>query len=216
MCACPQKENGHIEIANDLWETLCRTDISGTQIRVFDSILRKTWGWSKKEDAIPISQISKMTNLSSRTVIRSIQELEAKMMLFVIRKKTDGKNEANVYRINKDYDIWVVTNSAPQVEKNRNKAKIRSDKLRHGVGGSDKLGKLVVTNSASDMKSLSHSIDTLSKDTIKRKGSASLKPYIEGDRAWQDPNDPNHWRVQIHSGQWVDYSGNVKANLEWK
>lgn len=41
-------------------------------------------------------------------------------------------------------------------------------------------------------------------------------PYIEGDQAWQDPADASHWRVKTYAGDWVEYVGNVSANLEWK
>lgn len=42
------------------------------------------------------------------------------------------------------------------------------------------------------------------------------KPYLEGDPAWQDPQDSSHWRVKIHTGEWVDYGGNVKEHLEYR
>jgi len=47
---------------------------------------------------------------------------------------------------------------------------------------------------------------------LERKG----KPYLEGDPAWQNPEDPSHWRVKTHVGEWVDYAGSVKDNLEYR
>ena len=47
-------------------------------------------------------------------------------------------------------------------------------------------------------------------------GNYGKKPHIEGDPAWQDPADPSHWRVKIHTGEWVDYQGDVKNNLTYQ
>ena len=46
--------------------------------------------------------------------------------------------------------------------------------------------------------------------------SKRRKPYLEGDPAWQDPNDANHWRVKTHSGEWREYVGNIKEKIEWR
>lgn len=43
-----------------------------------------------------------------------------------------------------------------------------------------------------------------------------LRPYLEGDPAWQDPDDPSHWRVKRYDGEWVEYIGSIKKNLVWK
>jgi hypothetical protein len=41
------------------------------------------------------------------------------------------------------------------------------------------------------------------------------RPYLEGDLAHLDESR-GVWRVRIHTGEWVDYGGNVKQNLIWK
>ncbi len=40
------------------------------------------------------------------------------------------------------------------------------------------------------------------------------KPYLEGDPAYQMAD--GSWRVRIHTGEFVDYTGSVKNNLVWK
>jgi phage replication O-like protein O len=45
--ANPQRENGHIDIANEIAEALARTNLSAYQMRVMWAIWRKTWGWQK-------------------------------------------------------------------------------------------------------------------------------------------------------------------------
>ena len=98
--ANPQKELGHVEIANDLWEALCRADIPGRQRRVLDAIIRKTWGWQKKSDLIALSQIEKMTGIGRTNVCVLLKWLKAANM---ITRDTDGRTA-----IQKDFEAWLV------------------------------------------------------------------------------------------------------------
>lgn len=98
--ANPQKELGHTSIANDLWEALCRAPLPGRQRRVFDAIIRKTWGWNKKADVIALSQIATMTGLNRNHVANILRWLkEANMVV----RDASGKTS-----IQKDFDRWVL------------------------------------------------------------------------------------------------------------
>jgi len=166
--ASPQKENGYLSIANEVVEVLAKADwFGGSNARVMWCIFRKTYGWHKKQDDISISQIVAMTELSKRTVIYALQELEAKKIIFVVRKTENGLKSSNEIRFNKDYDTWVVQNSAPQVEKNRNRAKVSSAKLRSSNKGSAKLSNLVVQNSVKKVNSFAHTKETKQKINTK-------------------------------------------------
>lgn len=101
--ANPQKENGHVDIAHDVLERLCSISLSGSEFRVILFILRKTWGWHKKEDNISITQITKITQLNRKTVCDCINRLVTKRLLV----KTKGA--VNTYQFNKDFDQWLVT-----------------------------------------------------------------------------------------------------------
>jgi len=73
--ANPQRENGHIDIANEIAEKLARTQLSGTEHRILWAVWRKTWGWHKKEDRISLSQLVKMTELDRRSLRRTLKGL---------------------------------------------------------------------------------------------------------------------------------------------
>ena len=47
-----QLENGYIQIANEVLEHLASIKFDGTEFRLIFFLLRKTWGWKKKEDKI--------------------------------------------------------------------------------------------------------------------------------------------------------------------
>lgn len=160
----PQLENGYIKISNELMDAFCRyfPGFSGGQ--VLNAIIRKTYGWNKKEDYISISQIMELTQLARRTVIYALQDLEAKKIIFVQRERSGLLNKVNLIRFNKNYAQWVVQNSAQSVEKNRKQARVGSAKLRKfkkEQGGSAKLRKRVVQNSAKNIKSFAPTKDTI-------------------------------------------------------
>lgn len=162
--ANPQKENGYTAVANEITEHLMAVELSGANHRVVMAIMRKTYGFQKKEDEISLSQFVEATKLSKRTIVYNLQDLEAKKIIIVVRRTEGSAKLSNIYSFNKDYDTWVVQNSAPQVIENRKQAKRRSAKLRKEVvqnsvndgGGSAKLGQKVVQNSVKKVNSFAH------------------------------------------------------------
>jgi len=99
----PQLKNGYTRIANELLEALCSIRIRGESRQIFDVIIRKTYGFNKKEDCIPLSQFVQYTGIKKPNVIRAIAIL-VKMNLIV---KKDYKKAAR-YSINKNYHSWNV------------------------------------------------------------------------------------------------------------
>ena len=102
MTGNPQVENGYTRIANEIMEALAKYRIPGEQMQCLMCILRKTYGWGKKQDAISISQFEKYTNLPRKNVCRSLSELQRKN---VISGKKATSN-TTIYWINKRYNEW--------------------------------------------------------------------------------------------------------------
>lgn len=98
----PQLEDGYIRIATELWEALTKIRISGEARQVFDAIIRKTYGWRKKQDVISLSQLEKMTGLKHVHIIRARNKL-IKMNLIVTQKGNTGNVS---YYIQKNYHKW--------------------------------------------------------------------------------------------------------------
>ena len=101
--ANPQVESGHVDIANDLAEAFARIRISGEETQILWVILRKTYGWHKKSDAISLSQFVDITGMNKPNVIRAIHGLLSKKIIIVINI---DNARAKVYGINKDFDQW--------------------------------------------------------------------------------------------------------------
>jgi len=104
----PQKENGYTPIANEIMEALSKYSIPGTQMQCLLVVLRKTYGYSKKTDAISLSQFEKFTNLDRRHIHRAIKELQKKNIIMVLKRSAkDGTKKTSEYRLNKIYTSWV-------------------------------------------------------------------------------------------------------------
>jgi phage replication O-like protein O len=101
----PQAENGHTDISNEVIDFLCHYRLSGEEWQVLLVILRKTWGWHKKNDLIPLSQFSTLTKLPRPTVCRAINKLLSKKIIGVDKKDNSGVSN---YWFNKDCNEWVV------------------------------------------------------------------------------------------------------------
>lgn len=100
--ANPQLEDGYFRISNEFYDALCQIRIPGESRQVFDFILRKTWGWKKKDDWIPLSQFENGTLLKKRTIVKARKRLLE--MNLIITQKGDG--EMTLYKINKDFATW--------------------------------------------------------------------------------------------------------------
>lgn len=102
--ANPQKEHGYTPIANELLDALIRFRIPGELRLVFDAIMRKTYGFNKKSDAISLTQFMEMTGLKKPNVFRCLVRLiEHQIVIKIDYKMKIGDS----YQINKDYQAWI-------------------------------------------------------------------------------------------------------------
>lgn len=123
--ANPQTEDGYTKIANELLEALCSFRIAGEVRLVFDSIIRKTYGFNQKEDNIANSQIVKLTKMSRQAVSRSLKILIQKRLVI---KTDDNNSKGHKLKINKNFEEWI-----PFVNKTDDKKIVKkvSSKLIH-------------------------------------------------------------------------------------
>lgn len=169
-----QLENGYTKIANELMDALISFRISGQQRQCLDFIIRKTYGWNKKEDNISLSQFVVATGLKKQNVVRSLKQLQ-NLNLIVI--KNDNK-VAKIYRINKRYTTW----------KSLSKTITLKNKLKS-------LSKTITSVIKTDNPALSKQSttkDTITKDTITKENSPSGNPsdceFPESEKELEENN----------------------------
>ena len=83
-------------------EALTKYRIPGEQMQCLLFIIRKTYGWHKKEDAISITQFEKATGMKRSHVCRAIAELSRKNLV----STNKGTRVATKYQFNKKYKTW--------------------------------------------------------------------------------------------------------------
>jgi phage replication O-like protein O len=113
MMANPQAENGHIDIANEIAEALMRTNLNSYQWRILWAIWRKTYGWHKKDDIIPVSQLCKATGIRHGHVSRTLKELE--LMNMITRTQLGTRQKVKI-AFQKDHEKWKPVPNRVQVE----------------------------------------------------------------------------------------------------
>jgi len=115
MDCSPQLKNGYVKIANEIMDALIKYRIPGEQRQCLDFILRKTYGYNKKEDWISNSQFVQATGLKKGNVSRALKSLISKNIVI----KSDNKNIIT-YRFNKNYKTWKVLSKKQPVIKSDN------------------------------------------------------------------------------------------------
>lgn len=99
--ANPQLENGFVKIATEIFEAMIKIRIPGEARQVLDFIIRKTYGFNKKEDAIALTQFVIWTGLKKPTVCKAIKKLLD--MKIITQKDNDV---AKKYSLQKNFDEW--------------------------------------------------------------------------------------------------------------
>lgn len=84
-------------ISNELMEEFSKINLSSYETRVLMAILRKTYGWQKKEDWISFSQFRELTNLLDPHISRSLKKLVSRKIV---------THTGKLFGLNKDYEQW--------------------------------------------------------------------------------------------------------------
>ena len=181
----PQREDGHVDIANELIESLMKIHLSGREWQILMVIFRQTWGycelkdgekykdkygfWVKKKiDRISHTQFEKYTGIDRRKIWDILNSLlEKKMILKTITK--NGDSIVCNYGIQKDSSKWRLSPKTGTVPKNGDGVSPKT-----GYGVSPKTG---------------HTKEKNTKETIQKKLSRTFEKseivyqltiYLEG------------------------------------
>ncbi|MDP4226018.1 MAG: replication protein [Bacteroidota bacterium] len=126
--ANPQKENGHTGIANDILEHLIASDLNGTEMKVALLIIRKTYGWNKKEDEISLSQFMDKIPATKQTICTALERLQLVKIIRLV-KKGNSRLSSNTWSFNKDYDNWQLVKKSGLVKVSQKTSQVFSNKL---------------------------------------------------------------------------------------
>lgn len=114
--ANPQKENGYTSIANEIIEQLLKAGLNGTELAVILYVIRKTYGYQKKQDQISLSQFLNAIPITKQTLCTALYKLQVVKILRLVKKGTPA-GIANLWELNKNYDNWLVVKKTRVVKK---------------------------------------------------------------------------------------------------
>lgn len=100
--------DNYTRIKNDVIEAMCSFGLSGGEFSLCLFIIRKTWGFNKKEDWVSYSQLEKGTGMSRVGVWKTIRSLKEKSIILVNHSLPSKPK----YKFNKNYLKWT---SKPQL-----------------------------------------------------------------------------------------------------
>jgi len=103
-----QTEDGHLRIANDLWEAWNRAKLDRNEYKVLMAVVRLSYGWGRKDtgDAASYGRLQAECCLGSRAVAAGVSGLLQKQVVHRLREGIKATSTPAVYAPNKDYDSW--------------------------------------------------------------------------------------------------------------
>lgn len=107
----PQLENGYTRVANDLLDAMVASGMTARQWAVAMAVVRKTYGFNKKQDDIGLGQLMSMTGIDKAHLSRTVREL-ADLKVITRSAGTHGHNLG----INKDFRQWGLPKEQPVAE----------------------------------------------------------------------------------------------------
>ncbi len=100
----PQKENGYTAIANEIMDALAKFRIPGEARQMLDVIIRKTYGFNKKQDQIATTQFMQATGLKRFIIHRARKRL---LLANLITVSKNDNSQILTYSFQKDYEKWI-------------------------------------------------------------------------------------------------------------
>lgn len=102
----PKRSDPHMRIAHSVYEAVCKVrDISAAELQVFLILLRRSWGFQRKEIRISAERIAEELGRNPRNVRVALSGLVEKNMLHLTGNGKKGL--PSTYKPNKFYWTWV-------------------------------------------------------------------------------------------------------------
>lgn len=164
----PQLEDGHTQISNELLEAITAHPFKQTTLRVLLALIRKTYGFNKKEDDLSASQLGALLgDMKRQHITTALNELAG---MRVIHKRPG--RYGSIVGVNKDYSQWLDSPKSGQVNESRT-----SETTSPNPGQVNESGTTTSPNLGQvDSPNLGHTKDNLPKDNQQKEVTAGAVP----------------------------------------
>ena len=177
----PQIANGYTPIANELLEALVLYKLTQAEYKVVMAVIRRTYGYHKKMDAIGNSRIALMTGLERNHVGKVVRQLIKKQILLC-----NCEGYKNSLGLNKNYAEWGQVKSG-DVDTPVDDQSGDMDTLVQNLSGD--LHTLVVGMCAPQFGDKSGDVDTPPINIVKESIKKTLLPLSESNTIATDNLD---------------------------
>ncbi len=111
-----QIEGGnYTRIVNKVIEQLVKQPLLGAELAICLFIIRKTYGFQKKEDEISLTQFEQGTGRSRPTIVKALKNLQLVNIVKLV-KKGDSRISSNCWSFNKYYHTWKLVKQSELVK----------------------------------------------------------------------------------------------------
>ncbi len=103
-------DNGYTRIANELFDAILRFPFTKRELKIVFAVVRKTYGYNKKTDALSMWQIGNTTGVGHANTSRTVADLVARNVLKRggVGRVSHGQEIAEI-GLNKNYCEWALT-----------------------------------------------------------------------------------------------------------
>ena len=170
----PQLENGHVRIANELLEAILRGGFSQHEQSVIFAVIRKTYGFNKKEDDMSAAQIGAICGIARQHVTTALNALAFRNVI----NKRPGEY-GMIIGLQKDHRKWVSKAQLKARLASPESGLVRNpDMSIIRTGGSPESGQV-------DSPESGHTKDNLPKDNHQK--TSSCAPQADRDQVGETP-----------------------------
>lgn len=124
-----QLEHGaYTRIVNVVLDDLVKIPLLGAELSICLFVIRKTWGYSKNEDEISLTQFEKGINRSRPTIVKALKKLQLVNILQLV-KAGSSKSNSSKWKFNKYYKTWQLVKTPQLVKKMNSTSKEKLSQL---------------------------------------------------------------------------------------
>lgn len=102
--ASPQVEEGFTRIANEVLDKLIQAPLGATELRCVLAIIRRSWGWGKREAEIALKQFAELTARDVESIRDALSSLQKKRVIAQVRPP--AFNIAATWSVEKNWELW--------------------------------------------------------------------------------------------------------------
>jgi phage replication O-like protein O len=97
-------EKDYFKVKNDWFDALIKFKLPGVQMQCVLFIIRRTYGWQRKESDIPTGEFAETLGVRPQHICRALNELKKRKIVTITK---NGNKRYSTYSFNKYFNTWL-------------------------------------------------------------------------------------------------------------